>query len=152
MTEAEIDKLCEDSETYMNACIEDAKHAWSITGYDRFDLDQPTGVIRWSLSGQTKLLGDFQFVGSFAEESQTWLWGWANSHMLPHLLEDVALVRAFGDEHGIEALTCPRWEATMDDCWQMTAIASRLLEAETVYRPPNKGVCAFLTIKNLRWA
>jgi hypothetical protein len=34
----------------------------------------------------------------------------------------------------------------------MTAVASRLLEAQTVYRPPNKAIYAFLTINNLRWA
>jgi hypothetical protein len=152
MTKAEIENLFSDSEDYMASRIEESKQTWFITAYDRFDLDQPSGTIRWSSAGQTRLIGDFQFVGSFAEATQTWLWGWANSHMLPQLVKDVALVRAFGELHGIEALICPRWNATMEDGWKMTAVASRLLEAQTVYRPPNKAIYAFLTINNLRWA
>jgi hypothetical protein len=152
MTEAEIDKLFADSGDYMNVRIEEAKRVWSISDYDRFVLDQPSGTIRWSTAGQTRLIADFQFVGSFAESSRTWLWGWANSHMLPHLVQDIGLVRTFGEKHDIAALTVPRWEATLEDSWQMTAIAARLLEAQTVYRPPNKLVYVFLTIKNLRWA
>jgi len=143
-------KLVDESHDYLDNRIARAQETFGIWQYERFDCDLPAGRIWWSDAGIPKVEARLIVVGSLSTESNTWLWGWANSNLKGVAMEDIERVRNFGEENGLEQLTERKWPADGADGWEMTAIAARLLEAESAYRTPSRTGFLYLLLTDFR--
>ena len=135
--------LVSEATNYLNAQNERCKTEFQIGSYARYDCDQETGKLVWSDDGVPKVIATVQFVGSISNKSNTWLWAWANPSILDSVKAEVLKLKAFGVEKRIERLVSPKWPAEEVDGWEMTALASRLLEARGAYRCPSSNGFSF---------
>lgn len=134
------------------------KDDFGVANYERWDCDQRHGTILFSNEGTTALRADVQFVGSVSLPRDrdgtgvtggTWLWSWANDSLLRPMWEEILRVRSFGNKNGFAKLTIPKWPAEEVDGWEMAAVATKILDAQGVYRMPSERNHLFAVLHNL---
>jgi hypothetical protein len=128
------------------------KTTFRVGDWERFDLDQETASFTWSSKGQVAVVADMRVVGSTSKQSGTWLWAWANGTILEGACTGVANLAVFGEQHGFEKLSQPKWPGDEIDAWEMANIACLLLDCDGVYRAPHERGVMFLALDNIRWA
>lgn len=126
---------------YIEDCIDKLEEAnssisdeYGIGHYERWDFDQETSEIVFSESNNKKLIAKVSFIGSYSANSESWMWGWGNDSLLPHLTQEISKVRQFGEKHDIELLTDRTWSATEEAGWAMAAVALNVIGGKGVYR------------------
>jgi len=150
--EPTFEKLLADSREYLNQQQKKLDQDFALSSHERWNIDQETGELSFSNKGKVAVVAKVQFVGSISTTSDTWLWSWANSSVLPTLTVEIAKVRDYGEQRHFDALTQRKWEADLDDGWNMAAITNYLLKAKGVYRAPAGEIYVFLVITDIRKA
>lgn len=117
-----------------------------LVGEEDWYLDLATGV----LSFGDRFAWHAQLLGTEAEETQTWLWAWANeaSNVPPSLLQAALQMKAVGEEQQIPELTTPMFSLDGIDGHFLAMIASGVCQANAYYRCPYDGGAAFLLIQD----
>ncbi|HEY6505994.1 MAG TPA: hypothetical protein VIZ28_18595 [Chitinophagaceae bacterium] len=125
---------------------------YRIEDYQHWYYDQYTGELTFSDNDTTKLIIDYEEVGSLSFKSNTWLWAWENPHLEEKIKSKIGLVRDYGIKRGFEKLKNPKWTADEYDSWEMTAIAAYLMNAKGAYRVPSKDstLYSFMIFKSIR--
>ena len=149
MTYLEFEDFVRESNAYLKARIDRAKEQFGIGSLPRYEYDLYRGEIWWSEVNVPKIRGKVTVVGSISTTSNTWFWSWANKHFSDVILGDIEKVRVFGETESITKLTESKWDADEVDGWEMTAIASRLLEAQGAYRSPSEKGFLYLLYDGL---
>ena len=129
------------------------KRDYQLLDYQRWFYDQETGELTFSDNGITKLIIDYEEVGSLSLKSNTWLWAWGNPHLEEKIKSEIGVVKDYGERREFEKLTDAQWTADEHDAWEMAAIASYLMQTKGVYRVPteDKMLYSFMIFKNIRW-
>jgi hypothetical protein len=151
MNEEAFQAFVGEASRYLKARIARAQENYGIGEYERYDRDLLTGRFWWSDAGVPKVEADLTIVGSISTETKTWLWAWANPSLEGVEMEDINRVRLFGEERDLTKLIEPKWPATEVDGWEMTAVAARLLEADSAYRCPSASGFLYVLHTNLRF-
>ncbi len=125
---------------------------YSISRHKRWDYDQETGLLVFSNDGVPAVISDIEIVGSLSSLSDTWLWSWANFHLLANVRNRIEAVRTFGESNGFPRLTVPKWKADQYLGWEVSAIATQVLEAKGVYRVPTGKGFLFMAMTDIRYA
>ncbi|MBL8799294.1 MAG: hypothetical protein JNM56_35740 [Planctomycetia bacterium] len=91
-----------------------------------------------------------QVLGTESEETNSWLWAWANegSNIPPSLLQAVLQLKALGEEQQIAELTTPMLPLSEIDGHTLAMIASGVCQANAYYRCPYEGGAAFVLIQD----
>ncbi|TPG66546.1 DUF6882 domain-containing protein [Hymenobacter nivis] len=102
-----------------------------VIGDNDWNADMTAGTISFGPG----LVFPVQVLGTFSHASETWLWAWANaqSNLPPRLLGQAQQLREYGEQHGIEMLTAPDFDATMQDLHVIGSIASGMCGASAYY-------------------
>ena len=76
-----------------------------------------------------------QVLGSFSNESETWLWAWENDRApIPEALMQQALeLRAFGEENNLELFTVGCFDASFDDLLFIGFVASGMFASSAYF-------------------
>jgi len=137
---------------YHNERLEHLRTVFRLSEYERFDFDQLTGLLTFSDRGVAKLNAPCQMIGSHSTVSETWLWSWGNSSIVPNLVTGALRVREYGLEHEIVELVKPKFEASDDDAWRLAAVSAFILKSFGVYRCPVRIGSSFLALESASWA
>ena len=136
-------KLPSDFASLQQMSIEELKlkteghvRAWGLDHIERWDLNQDSGELVFSLSDDMKAVAPAQIIGTYNTEDNTWLWAWANSSIEDKLKVDSFKVRKYGEEHHVDKLTTRKWAGTEADAWAMVALAVKLCDKQGAYRGP----------------
>ncbi len=123
---------------------------FSISKHKHWDYDQATKLLAFSNDGVLAVTAEIELIGSLSTQSNTWLWAWANFNMLPNIRTRIKAVRNFGEEKRYPRLTVPKWSADEFDGWEMSGIATHILDAHGVYRVPSENGFLFMAITDIR--
>ena len=138
----------------MEACPKVAASTRAL--YDEFETTDRTGT--WSYDGQSRLItfttGDgrksfaqFQMVGTWIEDSCSFLWSWANGKA-PETNSAALQARDFGEAHGYDPLTHANLFVNRRDAWRMTKLTAYLAGLPMVYSVPiGHHVRAFMALE-----
>lgn len=133
-TPLDIDSFIEDCVDELNDANASISEKYGIGHFERWDFDQETAEIVFSENGNKKTIAKVSLIGTYSTNSESWMWGWGNNSLLPHLTQKLDKVREFGEEHNIELLTDRVWSATEDAGWAMAAVVFHIIGGEGVYR------------------
>lgn len=117
---------------------------WQLGEAD-WSVDQDTGEIVFSAPNGMTATCAVQIIGTFNTEDSTWLWGWDHPSVEPPLAVHAEQVRQYGEANGIDELTTRKLSATEELCWEFTALACKLNEAQGGYRGPAGSALVFMT-------
>jgi hypothetical protein len=150
MDQEEYLQLAEESKLYLDARQAECDQKYRLNQLHRMDYEQETGRMIFSDVGVVpRVSADYQIVGSLSERSNTWLWSWDNPYLLENTYMDVLKVQEFGVANDFEKLTSPKWEATEEDAWEMTAISAKILKAEGAYSFLSDDIRVFVIFMRL---
>ena len=130
----DVDEFIEECIDNLETVNDSISENYGIGNYERWDFDQETAEIIFSENGDKKIVAKVSFIGSYSANSESWMWGWSNVSLLPHLTKEINKVREFGEKNKIEMLTDQSWSATEEAGWAMAAIALHVIGGEGVYR------------------
>jgi hypothetical protein len=117
---------------------------WHI-GKANWAVDQTTGQIVFTTPGGITATCPVQIIGTYNTADNTWLWGWDHPSVEPALQEHAAMVRDYGEQHGIEKLTTRKLHCSEDEAWEFAALACKLAGAQGAYRGPTGTALVFMT-------
>jgi len=115
----------------------------------KWSVDQDTGLIEFDRRG-FHATAPAQIIGTYNTADSTWLWGWDHPSIEEPLRRDAKVLLAYGHTQKVAALTTRRVSCTENDCWEFTALAMRLCNAQGAYRGPAGRTLIFLTFGELR--
>ena len=149
-----FENLSKKSYDYLYKQQDICKEVYKISSYQNWYYDQTTGKLTFSDNGVVKLIIDYEEIGSVSLETNTWLWAWNNPHLEENVKQKISEVKEYGLKRNFIKLTNAKWTADEVDGWEMTAIATYLLQAKGVYRVPvNDGkLLSFMLFKKITWA
>jgi len=151
MDEISFPELIRDSLDYVEKQNASCDEQYGLGQFHRMDYEQDTGKMIFSDPDVIpKVVAEFQVVGSLSSRSNTWLWAWDNPFLLENTTATVHEVRKFGEEHGLEKLTSPKWDATEEDAREMTAVAAKILKAEGVYNFPSDDIMVYVVLTSIK--
>ena len=151
MDQLQYQELLKESRLYLDTQQARCDQEYSLNQFNRMDYEQETGRMIFSDVGVIpRVVADYQIVGSLSGKSNTWLWAWDNPYLLENTIQDSWKVKEFGDKNDIEKLTSPKWEATEQDAWDMTAIASNLLRARGAYTFLSDDIRVFVIFRQIK--
>ena len=122
-------------------------HLIELVGHKGWKLSVPTGTLSFGLG----VHWNAQILGTESNETNTWLWAWANtaSNLPPALIQASLQMKRLGEEQNIPELTQPQIPLTVEiNGHVLSMIASGVCGADAYYRGPYDGGAAFLLIKD----
>lgn len=154
----EITPSCDDHyNKLLNECVAEVDRKnqyladeYGFGSFERWDIDQDIGELVFSDGGVPKFVCSVTMLGSFSDQSQTWMWGWANPSLLEPLTCDTNAVREYGAQNGIGDLTVEKTAANEGDAWALSALACRILEGRGLYRGPTGNGFVVMMLKDIK--
>lgn len=141
---------------FLDTCYEDLQkkneqlnQEFALGSHQRYDWDQAKGELVFSNDGVPAIVAKIDFIGSYSSKTGTWLWAWANFHLLENAITRVLAVRDFGEAQDYPCLTTPKWAAEKVNAWEMAAVAAHVLNGRGIYRSPDEGGASFLLIREI---
>lgn len=110
-----------------------------------WSVDQDVGTIEFRRKDGILVTAPVQIIGTFDTKTGTWLWAWDNPSINESLCRDASAVREYGQEHKIDALTTRKSPCQESDCWELTALACKICDAQAAYRGPAGTARVFMT-------
>ncbi|QDU58008.1 hypothetical protein Pan181_42330 [Aeoliella mucimassa] len=117
---------------------------WHLTESE-WGVDQDEGVLEFATPAGLIVTCKVQIIGTYDTTNSTWLWSWDNRSIEPALTEDASKLREYGQAHDLEELTTRKLDITEEKCWEFTALACKLCEAQGGYRGPAGTTMVFMT-------
>ncbi len=146
-----FESLSKKSYEYLTKQQEICQNEYKMGSFQNWYYDQATGKLTFSDSGVVKLSIEYEEIGSYSLETNTWLWSWGNSSIEENVKQQIETVRQYGKKRNFKKLTEAKWTANEYDAWEVTAIASYILKSKGVYRVPlNDGkLLSFMSFKTI---
>lgn len=119
---------------------------YDLNQYDRWDWDQASGKLVFSLNGQQQLALTVSFSGSLSTQSNTWMWAWANTSLLDTIKTASRDIFTLGQKRQYLPLAAAIWPADEVDGWEMTAIMAKHLNAIGAYRTKDEKGFTYMII------
>jgi hypothetical protein len=122
---------------------------WRLDEAD-WSVDQDEGTIVFTTPKRIRATAPVQIIGTYNSEDGTWLWGWDHPSVAAPLAEHAKRLLAFGEKHGIRLLTTRKLDCPEQQCWEFTALACMLCQAQGGYRGPAGSALVFMTFGEVR--
>lgn len=103
--------LITDSFNYLQEQQSSFMTTYKIGEHSRWDWYQETGKLIFSNEGTPTVECDVDFVGTFSNRSDSWMWAWANESFLELVKARSREVRELGDTLNLLKLACATWSA-----------------------------------------
>jgi hypothetical protein len=110
-----------------------------------WQIDQDAETILFQRKDGLRVSAPVQIIGSFNTTDGTWLWAWDNPSVDEPLRRASVAVLNYGREHNILSLTTRKLACEESDCWEFTALAAKLDNAQGAYRGPAGRTNVFMT-------
>jgi hypothetical protein len=124
-----------------DAIIDFENASWSV--------DQEEGDIVFERTDGMRAVAPVPIIGTYNTTDGTWLWAWDHPSIEEPLSRDAAVVRKYGEEHEIPALTTRTLTCAETDCWEFAALACKLCDSQGAYRGPAGETLIFMTFGNV---
>lgn len=121
----------------------------------RWHFDQRKALLEMFDKADNKLFeADVVDIGSYASNSESWKWAWANDSVLPALRQASARIRELSAVTGINLFEREEPILAEDEsfAWDMVACAVKHLGALGVFRAPSESrpLATYLAVMTLR--
>lgn len=136
--------LIEKSMNHLQTLTSSHDSMWGL-GSAAWGADLQEGIITFDTEDGTHVEAPVQVIGTYNTQDGTWLWGWDHPSVSEPLSQHAQLAFDYGQKHGIAELTTRKVTCSEDCCWEFTALACFLAQAQGAYRGPAGPTHVFMT-------
>jgi hypothetical protein len=129
-----FDELLNTSCVAIDASFPQIYDEFGIGAGGRWDADDDTGIIRFTHDDGRSCDALFQFVGTWAIESQTFKWGWDHPHQTEAIQNAANCVLDEGNKINAQVLTSNMLKVCEEDVWHLAKITAYLSNLPANYR------------------
>ncbi|MBL8868339.1 MAG: hypothetical protein JNK90_01040 [Planctomycetaceae bacterium] len=137
-------QLLEKSMNHLQTLTSSHDSMWGL-GSAAWGADLEKGIITFDTDDGTHVEAPLQVIGTYNTQDGTWLWGWDHPSVSEPLSQHAQLAFDYGQKHGIADLTTRKVTCSEDCCWEFTALACFLAQAQGAYRGPAGPTRVFMT-------
>lgn len=137
-------QLLEKSMNHLQTLTSSHDSMWGL-GSAAWGADLEKGIITFDTDDGTHVEAPLQVIGTYNTQDGTWLWGWDHPSVSEPLSQHAQLAFDYGQKHGIADLTTRKVTCSEDCCWEFTALACFLAQAQGAYRGPAGPTHVFMT-------
>jgi len=112
---------------------------WQTDKAERFDVDFKKKRIWWTFEDGTIIAAPATLLGTWSEESETFLWGWDHPMCPPADNEAAKTVLAYAEEHEIIQLKIRKVEVSKSDALQISTIGVLLGNLQGLFATPGSN-------------
>jgi hypothetical protein len=127
-----------------------AAKKWGIGTFERWELDQNLGILRFVNVDGSGLEADPQVIGSFDPINSSWEWAWNNPYVAGPLKSDVLKVKAYGETHQFPSLITGKFIANESIANGMAAIALKVGGGDSVFEGRAADIVLMIAFRNVR--
>jgi hypothetical protein len=152
----------EEFEDFLSAAVEELsekqkqleiRHGFG--SYARWHFDQATERLDlFDDAGVKQIEARVVAIGSYASDSKTWRWAWANESILPALRREAEGLKELGTVTGLGLFETQEAFEIEDEsmAWELAALGVRHLGALGAYRAPSSlgPMATFLAVISIR--
>ena len=117
--------------------------------FDQYTVDRENQSITFTNADGTALSFRFQAVGKLEAANQQWSWRWDANDVSPEELENLDVIKNYGDFYDFTFLTKPTFGASQQIAWALTAIAAYLRTAKGVFRIADGDTAEFIYLQEI---
>lgn len=128
------------------------KHLESTFGlghFDRYDLDPDNETIIFSSDDGNSVSANFVPVGTFATQTNSWMWAWHNSAFSQSSRDKALAIQELADTTGYEIFEKPTAEVNEVMAWELSAMSLKMLNGQGVYAAPANDLVYFYALFNV---
>lgn len=129
---------------------ENAAAKWGVGSFERWELDQNHGIVKFVNADGTGIYAEAQVIGSFDPLNQTWEWAWNNPYVAQPLKVDALKVKAYGEEKHLADLTTPKFSANESTALGFAGFALTIAAADAVYRGKAADITIIVSFRNVK--
>ena len=108
--------------------------SWGLGKEINWSVDQASGKLSFIFEDGKKAEAPVQIIGTYSSKQGSFMWGWDHPSVQPGIGDAAALVKKFGEEHGLSKLRTQPVAMSEQEAWELTALAMRLSKANGAYR------------------
>jgi hypothetical protein len=122
------------------------KQKYQIDAYEEWFFDQATELLTLSLKDEVI---NFKYVpiGSFSNNSGTWMWAWENENSIEPSKLDTLKVKEFGKYENYDKLIKGHFDSDIFEPWEFLAISQKLLGGIGGYKVNSEHLTIYFLIK-----
>jgi hypothetical protein len=139
----ELETLVTEGHTEITRTTEEHTARWGLGSAQRWSLDQAQGRIFWAFEDHVAS-AEVQILGSWNAEVNSFVWSWDNDSIADPLCRTAAEVRAFGQEHGVVALTSSPLELDEARVRDVVALAFSIGGCTGLYHPFDGRLASYI--------
>jgi hypothetical protein len=150
---AAYDALRETAFAFFLARNGELVHTFRLGQWSHYAWDMCAATLTFFDERTPRVVTTVEFVGSYADVPETWLWAWANPSIAAAVTSRVHAVREYGKQHNLVPLHADHWHAPEAHGHEMTAITAYLLDARAGFRVPASvpGTTIYMAILDATW-
>ena len=122
---------------------------WHLDAAERWAADLDKGTITFEFKDGTRARAAVQVVGTYNTEDGSFLWRWDHPSIPETARQHARLARQWGEKNELANFQMRKVTCTEYEAWGFAAVASRLGNAQGVYRGPNRKVLVFMTFDDV---
>lgn len=109
-----------------NAVQNEFRAKFKIDDYANWHYNQATELLTFS-TGDDQINFKYLTIGTFSEETNTWMWAWKNSNSTEKNKRETIEIKEFGEEKQYQKLIEGHFESDQFDGWEFVAISRQIL-------------------------
>ncbi len=123
---------------------------YGLGTHEQYWFDQPGGALQFK-DGTGRVLVEARVtpIGSYAKDSNTWRWAWANESLTEALRQRAEELKGLHGLTGFEVFHMPVFEADEQMASALVAMAVHQLGSLGCYRIPTRNLYVFLSIDQI---
>ncbi|TAK92617.1 MAG: hypothetical protein EPO06_00200 [Burkholderiaceae bacterium] len=155
MTDAEFEDFVQRSMDELIAKQDQLKSEYGFGTFDRWHFEQTSETLSFfDADGKLTVEAEVIDIGSYANNSNTWKWAWANDTILPALRSKAEPLRNLQELTGFELFGSDSTVSVEDEnmAWELAAMSVRQLGALGAYKAPSSSrpLATFLAIMRIK--
>ena len=103
--------------------------SFKVKDFEKWRWDQSAGTMLFSSTRQLQLEAQIHVAGTWSPQSHIWEWAWANQKLGVKVKLASQGIRHLGEAFKFKPLTTGHWVASEKDCWKMTAVLVKEINA-----------------------
>jgi hypothetical protein len=139
----ELETLVTEGHAEITRTTEQHAARWGLGSARRWVLDQTDGRVVWSFDDHIAS-APAQILGSWNAKVNSFVWAWDNDSIADKLRQTATNVRAFGEEHGIRALTSSPLDLDEVRVRDLVAVAFRVGRCTGLYHPFDGTMASYI--------
>lgn len=124
-----VSKICQNLKIFQD----NFRKEYGIDNYVNWHYNQSSQILKL-YSRDKEIYFMYIPVGTFSQNSKTWLWSWANENSLETNKFETLKIKDFGDKNNYTNLTNGYFEGDEYTGWELTSIAFDLIGGIGTYR------------------